>query len=138
VSLSSILSLVSIIVAVLTVMGLAGGSFRVSRNTQTVANYREAALSWEAKADAQEKDIELLRAALIEKDRQIAELQGRVVVLQDMVTAAPAIEHLATTMADVVTRMDTRGAEVLAQIGQLRGEVRGLAETAAAREAEHG
>lgn len=137
-SLSSILSLVSIIVAVLTVMGLAGGSFRVSRNTQTVANYREAALSWEAKADAQEKDIELLRAALIEKDRQIAELQGRVVVLQDMVTAAPAIEHLATTMADVVTRMDTRGAEVLAQIGQLRGEVRGLAETAAAREAEHG
>jgi hypothetical protein len=92
------LSLLVTIVAVIGLLGTAaavvGGSFRVSRNTQVVANYRDAAQAWEAKATAQETEMGELRSNLAAREKEIIELTSRVSILQDMVTGKNAVEQI--------------------------------------------
>jgi predicted RNase H-like nuclease (RuvC/YqgF family) len=101
-----------------------GASARNSNNAQTLANYREAAASWKEKAEAQDVAIKELEARDAEKERQISELTGRLTMLQDMVTARPAFEQLASDFSRMVAQIDTRMAEVLAQGTELRRELR--------------
>lgn len=87
------------IVAVLAVLSFlfacAGiiGSWRVSRNTTALTQYRETAKAWEGRSTAQEaeigdlkKDIATLTGQMRVKDQQNAELDGKVQVLQDTLT----------------------------------------------------
>jgi hypothetical protein len=121
----NILAVIAIIGLLITAATVVGGSFRVGRNTQTVSNYREAALSWEASAKALEAQVHQFEeqlaerdvharevetgfeAQLAEKDARIHELEGRLTTLQDVVTGKSAVEALTVEMRAVVTGLDT-------------------------------
>jgi hypothetical protein len=118
---------VAILAFLVTAGGVIGVSLRIGRNTQTIANYREAATSWEAKAKAQEGQIEELQAADTAKATQITELTAKVQLLQDMVTGKTAIEQLAAQVADTFARIDEKliGRDVFEkEFADLRAELR--------------
>jgi len=100
------------IVAVLALLGTAGGmvgvSLRVGRQSQTVANYREAATSWEAKAKAQEGQIEELQAAAADAAQEVTELRAKVQILQDLVTGKTAIEQLTVQVTETSARIEAK------------------------------
>lgn len=116
-----------VLIAIVAVVGLAitiasvFGTFRMSRNTQAMTLYRETATGWQAKAELQEGEIAELRENLAKKDRQIADLQARVQVLQDTVTGKSLLEehHRA---------FEARSAEILAMMGDTRAIIRQIAE----------
>jgi chromosome segregation ATPase len=121
----NILAIVALVGLLITAATVIGGSFRVSRNTQTVSNYREAALSWESQSKALEAQVRLFEeqlaerevhartmesqfeAQLAEKDARIHELEGRLTTLQDVVTGKAAVEALTVEMRSVVQAVDT-------------------------------
>ncbi len=85
--------------ALLAAAGVAGAAFRSARTGQGAA-----------------------------KDAAITELQGKVAVLQDMVTGKAAVEQLAAGFGQMVAHMDERVSEALKQAGAIRGEVRDVHE----------
>lgn len=130
---STVVTWLAVLGFLITAGGLIGVSMRVGRNSQTVANYREAAQSWEAKAKAQEGQLEELKEADAAKASQITELTAKVQLLQDMVTGKTAIEQLAAQVAETFQRIDERliGRDVFdAKFEELRAEI---ARTGAAR-----
>jgi chromosome segregation ATPase len=128
----NILAIVALVGLLITAATVIGGSFRVSRNTQTVSNYREAALSWESQSKALEAQVRLFEeqlaerdahartvesqfeAQLAEKDARIHELEGRLTTLQDVVTGKAAVEALTTEMRSVRTGLDAVKGDVAA------------------------
>lgn len=112
----------NIILAVVAVVGLlittasVMGTFRVSRNTQTVSTYREAAQAWQTKAEAQEEVINDLKTQLAEANAKIEELSKRVQMLQDVVTSRSIVEALAHELTahhtTVTARFDSMDAAI--------------------------
>jgi hypothetical protein len=105
-------------------------SFRVTRNTQATALYRENAAGWEAQAKLQktqaadmqsgyDQQLGELRAQGADKDQKIADLTARVEVLQDMVTGKSLLEahHQA---------FEAKTAELLALAAETRSEVKAM------------
>ncbi|MHB1954993.1 MAG: hypothetical protein ACYCOU_14750 [Sulfobacillus sp.] len=84
---------------------LLGLSIRVGRNTSTVNNYRESALSWEAKSKAQESEIADLQNANAALEMQINGLKAKQQVLEELVTGKAAIEALSNQILTVVSGM---------------------------------
>lgn len=87
------------IIAVLIVVASVLGQLRISRNQTNLANYRDAAQSWEARATAlkeenaaQQAAIDELRAHLLIKDKEIGELRGQMAVLQNLITGKTLFE----------------------------------------------
>lgn len=122
VTLATILSLLGVVSVLIVVAGIVGASFRVSRNTQTLVNYREAAQSWELKANSQEHEIlELqqqvkdLQTASAEKDKQIVALQQQLSGLRDLVTSRAEITVLETRMSELLA-MATENRTILREI----------------------
>lgn len=111
---------------IITAAAVAGASARNSHSAQTLANYREAARSWKEKSEAQDVAIKELEARDAEKDRQISELNGRLAMLQDLVTAKPAFDQLAADFAHMVSQIDNRMTESLSQVNEVRRELRQL------------
>lgn len=109
---------------IITAAAVAGASARNSHNAQTLANYRETARSWKEKSEAQDVAIKELEARDAEKDRQISELNGRLAMLQDMVTARPAFEQLAADFNRMVGQIDRHLADALSQGAEIRAELR--------------
>jgi hypothetical protein len=101
-------TIVAIIALLITAGGVVGTSLRVGRNSQTVANYREAAASSEAKANAQKGQIEELQAAHELAVQEVTDLRAKVQVLQDMVTGKTAIEQLTVQVTEAFTRIDSK------------------------------
>lgn len=106
------------------VAGVIGAAFRVSRNTQTVANYRESAQAWEAKAKVQESEISDLKeqvgdlqAREAEKDVTIAAMQEQITGLRDLLTNRASFDVL-----------DQRTSEMLVLANETRHDVRRLLE----------
>ena len=89
------------------------GQWRVSRNTAALTQYRDIAKAWEDKARVQESEISDLQTDKHHKDQIIAELQGKVTVLQDALTGKAAWDVL-----------EVRIAEALTIAGETRTEVR--------------
>jgi hypothetical protein len=112
-----------IVLAVLAVFsfafGVAGviGSWRVARNSTIVTQYRETALAWEAKAKVQDVEIADLKTADTANVQRIAELTGKVAVLQDTLTGKMAWDVL-----------DRKLAEALELAASTRAEIRALGE----------
>jgi len=100
-SIATILAIVGIISFLLTAAGIVGMGFRVGSNTQAMANYRETAQSWQAKADAQEEQITSLQTSLLEKDHQIAELQAKVALLEKLVLGESTAARLEKRLSDL-------------------------------------
>lgn len=103
------IGIVGLLVATANVLG----SFRTSRNTTTVAGYRDAAQAWEAKAKAQEGEIIDLRSSLAEANVKIDGQERRIQMLQDMVTSKALIEALARALDANHTTMINKIGEVL-------------------------
>jgi chromosome segregation ATPase len=103
-------------------------SWRVSRRSVSTQVYRDTASAWEAKSKAQDAENADLRAQLATRDERIADLTGRVTVLQDTVTGARAWDSLERRTAEMLalaaeTRAETRRIHeaVDAGLGQLGG-----------------
>jgi hypothetical protein len=113
-------TVIGVIIAALgllfTAAGIAGGSWRISRNTQTVALYKDTAEAWEAKSKSQDARIAELEEAEHRKDREISELRGQVATLQDLVTGRSALQD-----------MDERLAAGIAQSAKILQVVQGIA-----------
>ena len=121
-SLGDIGTIAGLIGLLVVAAGVIGAAFRVARNTQTVANYRESAQAWEAKAAVQADEIRELRSGVKdlqvrehEKDTKIVALQEQVAGLRDLLTNRAAFEVL-----------DHRTAEMLAMVGETRKDIREL------------
>lgn len=101
-------TIVGVLALLLAAGGVVGTSLRVGRNSQTVANYREAAHSWEAKASAQEGQIGELQAAHEQAAQEVTELRAKVQILQDLVTGKTAIEQLSVQVTEAFARIDAK------------------------------
>lgn len=103
-------------------------SWRVSKRSVSTQLYRDTAAAWEAKSKSQDAENADLRAQLATRDERIADLTGRVTVLQDTVTGARAWDALERRTAEMLalaaeTRAETRAVheEVSAGVAQLGG-----------------
>jgi predicted nucleic acid-binding Zn-ribbon protein len=93
------------------------GQYKVSKNTTALTQYRETAQAWEGKARAQETEISDLKESDHKKDTKIAELEGKVQVLQDALTGKASWDIL-----------ENRISEALAIAGETRTAVRSIQE----------
>jgi uncharacterized protein YukE len=110
--------------AVVAVIGLAltfvalFASWRVGKRSVSTQVYRDTAAAWEAKSKSQDAENADLHAQLAARVAQIADLTGRVTVLQDTVTGARAWDAL-----------ERRTAEMLSLAAETRGDTRRIHET---------
>lgn len=111
---TAVLAFVTFIFAVVGV----GGTWRASRSTSALNQYRETARAWEAKATAQSMQLKDLETGSAEKDQRIAELEGKVAVLQDSLTGRVAWEILEAKIAEALALMSDTRTEVR-QVHQL-------------------
>jgi hypothetical protein len=116
-----ILTIVALVTLLITAAAGVGGSWRLSRNTQSVNVYRENALAWQQKAELQSGQITDLQTASAVKDQQIIELKARLSTLEGVVTGKSMIQELSQ-------RLDLRWTELLAQVSELRGGQRQIQE----------
>jgi uncharacterized protein HemX len=114
ISWGTVVSVVGVLGFLVVVAGVLGAAFRTSRNVQSITNYRDAAQSWEARANAQEqeleqqarqidacqKKIESLQRELAEKDRSLNSLQEQISSLRELLTGRAAFESLTEKIAE--------------------------------------
>jgi hypothetical protein len=98
---------------VFAIVGVAG-TWRAARSTSALNQYRDTAQAWEAKASAQAMQIKDLETDAAKKDRQIAELEGKVMVLQDSLTGRVAWEILEAKITEALQLMGETRTEVKA------------------------
>lgn len=134
VTLGTVVAVGSLIGLLVVVAGILGAAFRTSRNVQTITNYRDAAQSWEARANAQEQEladqqhqitnqqtqIEGLTKQLADKDRQLDMLQEQIVSLRELLSGRAEFASLQgqidqllqmgrTNQANIATLMHPEG-----------------------------
>lgn len=102
------------------------GQYRVSRNTAALAQYRDIAKAWEDKARVQEAEIADLQNDARRKESVIAELTGKVNVLQDTLTGKASWDIL-----------EARISEALVIVAETRAEVSDIHETILAQRPPH-
>lgn len=116
--------IVAIVGVISFLMGLAGvtATWRASKNTGALNQYRETAKAWEGRSRAQDAQIHDLDAhvdrledQMHQKDQQIAEQAGRIQVLQDTLTGKASWDIL-----------ERRIGEALKLTGDVRTEVRAM------------
>ena len=95
----------SILVIVSTLLGLAvlvGGfaAFRIGKSNALVSGYKETADSWERQARATKSELEEANEKIRQLERSMAQLQGKVNVLEDLATGRTAIQELRKEVAD--------------------------------------
>ena len=109
VTLGGIVSVGSLLGLLIVVTGILGAAFRTSRNVSTISNYRDAAQSWEARANAQEQElasqqtqinacnteIEGLHREVADKNKQLDGLQSQITSLRELLSGRAAFEKLA-------------------------------------------
>ena len=108
-TLVTFLAIASFVFAVVGIIG----QWRVSKNTAALSQYRDIAKAWEDKARVQETEIADLQDDARRKDAVIAELTGKVTVLQDSLTGKAAWDVL-----------ESRIAEAMLIAGETRAEIR--------------
>lgn len=113
-TLVTFLAIASFIFAVVGILG----QWRVSRNTAALSQYRDIAKAWEDKARVQEAEISDLQDDARRKDSVIAELTGKVNVLQDSLTGKAAWDVLEARIGEALTIAAETRAEIR-QVHQL-------------------
>jgi chromosome segregation ATPase len=121
--------------AVIAVGSLAGTSLRVGRQQTTVNNYRETALSWEAKARAQAAEIDELKAQNTDLLAKVTKQEGEMASLRDLVTGRQALLDIQAdihkTAEDLAHQTISRGdfnewrEEVRTQLAEIRRRLDG-------------
>jgi TolA-binding protein len=107
-TLTAILAVITFIFAV---VGVAG-TWRGAKSTSALSQYRDTATAWEAKSHVQAVQISDLQADATAKDRRIAELEGKVTVLQEALTGRAAWEILEVKIAEALVIMAETRTEV--------------------------
>jgi cell division protein FtsB len=115
--------LVSLVAVILTCAVSVGGwaALRVAKNTQTVTNYKEAASAWETKSKAQDAEIHELKEENAKLQQRVSDLNGKVSVLQDLVTGAPLL-------ADFDAKVTAKQDEMLVKLNAIEGLVKSVAQ----------
>jgi septation ring formation regulator EzrA len=121
--------------AVVAIGGLFGTSLRVNRQTTTVNNYRETALSWEAKARAQESELAELREQNAELLSRVGKQDGEISSLRDLVTGRQALLDIQADIRNAAEELaqmaiprrdfDEWRNEVRAQLAEIREHLGG-------------
>lgn len=117
----SLAAVLALLVAAASIVGI---SFKNGRSAQVLANYKGLAESYALKHQEQEAEIKDLQERLAQKDIQLSALQERVSMLQELVTGRATYDQLAADFGRLVTQNESRNAEILAQAGEVRSEVR--------------
>lgn len=131
ISWGTLISGVGVLGLLIVIAGVLGAAFRTSRNVQSIANYRDAAQSWEARAAAQEQEleqqrvqienclhrVELLQQESASKDQQIASLQEQITSLRELLTGRAAFESLSGKIAEAVVLATETHRDVRALLG---------------------
>jgi gas vesicle protein len=89
--------IVGTLVSVLLVAAITVGTWaglRTGKTAQTLANFRNAAESWQASAEAQAAEITQLKTQLGEALARIATQDTKIAVMQEMVTGTNAMAAL--------------------------------------------
>jgi TolA-binding protein len=105
---AAVLAFVTFIFAV---VGVAG-TWRAARSTSALNQYRETARAWEGKATAQAMQLKDLETGSAQKDQRIAELEGKVAVLQDALTGRVAWDILEAKITEALQLMGETRTEV--------------------------
>lgn len=110
------------------------GAFRSTRNTNTLVTLKNSLDAYERQDKVRQGEIADLQKQVTEKDEQIKELQGKVSVLQDVVTGRQLIEQLqarteelAQINRDSIEVSSAKITEVLRLMADVRSDVRELA-----------
>ena len=118
-----IIAIVAVVSFLMAVAGVAG-SWRASKNTGALSQYRETAKAWEGRSRVQDQQIADLNSHVAgletemhHKDAQLAEQKGRIQVLQDTLTGKASWDIL-----------ERRISEALELAGLMRTEVRQMHE----------
>jgi peptidoglycan hydrolase CwlO-like protein len=138
VTLGGIVSVGSLLGLLIVVTGILGAAFRTSRNVSTINNYRDAAQSWEARANAQEQElagqqtqidacnaqIEGLHREVGDKDKQIDMLQAQITSLRELLSGRAAFESLSEKISEALqlAAEQRRDMKLLIEIERARGE----------------
>lgn len=107
-----ILTAVAVITLAITVAAVLGGSFRSGKNTAALTAYRETAIAYQTKAEAQEGKIHDLETQNASQAMTIAELQAKMALLQDLVTGKTAIDMLVARAGEMLDQMAATRSEV--------------------------
>jgi predicted PurR-regulated permease PerM len=89
--------LVAVLGFVLTVAAAVGSvaAFKISRNTETVKNYKENAASWKERSETQQVEIGTQSEKIQAQAQLIAELQGQVHTMQEILSGRTDAKELA-------------------------------------------
>jgi len=124
VHLDTLVSIASVVGLLIVAAAAIGANFRSGRAAAAISNYRTLAESWEQRA-------RFLEGQDTAKAAQIATLEARVGVLQDLVTGKAQLEALTDQMAELMNAQgerwavyEARSAEILEQVGAVRGDLR--------------
>ena len=115
----NVVAIVAVVGLLITIATVVGATFRSSRATQTLANYREAAQAWQMKSDAQGDEIRELQEQVSARDkriddldRQLTELRGHMSALQELMVGSSALETLRADIHDsrdqILARMEAK------------------------------
>ena len=105
---SFVLTLFGTLISVL--LAVAGGigtwaALRVGRNAQVINNFRTTAESWQAVAESQQTELDEVKTENAALRKQLAEVQGKVTVLTDLVRSA-LTSMAASTPKEVIDKID--------------------------------
>lgn len=109
-----LVTLVGILGFILTIAAGVGSvaAFRISRNTETVRTYKENAAAWKERSEQQDVEITDLRSKIADQAKLIADLQGQLHTLSDVVTGRAAITELGQQLAKYM-------GDLAAQVGNI-------------------
>lgn len=106
----TVVALGGLISLLIVAAGIVGASFRIGRNTATISNYRDAAQSFEIKANALEDETESLQRQIktlqdqsAKKDLQIVSLQEQITSLRELLLQRATFEVLQERIAEALT-----------------------------------
>lgn len=96
---TTLIAVAAAVIGVLLVVAGAVGvwlAIRTGQNTQTLANFREAAKSWREKAEALQSDLDTVKQELAGAQAELTDVRGKYAVLEGIVTGKAEISALAS------------------------------------------
>lgn len=123
-----------VLAALLTAAGAIGiwAAFRVGRNAQTIANYRDALQSWKERSETQdvkiaeqEQEISELKDSQHRLEAENADLRGQMSVLRDAISGRQGFDQMIGKIAQqnelLVNRLDLQHKELLERLDKIAG-----------------
>jgi hypothetical protein len=111
-----ILAWAGVLSLLLTVVAILAASFKTSRNTVSMSNYRDAAQSWEAKSKAQDIEIAELKEKVANMVTDNTRLSAQIGELRDLVTGRAEWAQLRQDMTGQLTAIQNDTHAILGRL----------------------